>query len=668
MQMEILAPAGSREALVAGVRCGANAVYLGGKSLSARRNAGNFDDAELERAAEYCLARNVKIYLTLNTLCRDDELEEAYRLARHALSCGISGFIVQDIGVANMLRSCFPSARLHASTQTSVMTPAGVAALKEQGFSRVVLPREMSESEIAEIAGSTDLELEMFVHGALCMSVSGQCYMSAMIGQRSGNRGLCAQTCRLPFSALNHGSFALSLKDLSLIDELSKIEQLGVVSLKIEGRMKRPEYVAAAVTAVKEALAGTYSMKTKNALQSVFSRSGFTDGYFSGRTGAGMFGIRGKEDVTAAVGVLKELERLYDKEKPLVSLNMDFEMRKGRAAALTARALGKTVCVTGSVPQQALKTPLSAENIAARLSKLGGTQFYAGDINVAVDPGLILPASEINDMRRRAAAELSVFKKKNIESNPLVVPAGKNRKCSRPYLTARFLSASQIPKAHPFKRIFLPVWEKNESFAEHGAGAELPRGLFGSEQRLKSRLEELKSIGVKTALCGNLGALKLARDLGFDVYGDFGLNVFNSYAAQRIPHPILSFELTVSQANGINAPDSGVIVYGKLPLMLTRNCPVKNAAGCAKCGKRGFVADRLGKRFQVVCSPYPCAEILNGVPVYLADKMQDVKTDFAHFYFTDESADDVEKIISLYKTRSPATFEFTRGLYYRGVF
>ena len=210
MQMEILAPAGSREALVAGVRCGANAVYLGGKSLSARRNAGNFDDAELERAAEYCLARNVKIYLTLNTLCRDDELEEAYRLARHALSCGISGFIVQDIGVANMLRSCFPSARLHASTQTSVMTPAGVAALKEQGFSRVVLPREMSESEIAEIAGSTDLELEMFVHGALCMSVSGQCYMSAMIGQRSGNRGLCAQTCRLPFSALNHGSFALS--------------------------------------------------------------------------------------------------------------------------------------------------------------------------------------------------------------------------------------------------------------------------------------------------------------------------------------------------------------------------------------------------------------------------------------------------------------------------
>ncbi len=668
MKIEILAPAGSWEALVAGVRCGANAVYLGGKSLSARKNAGNFSNEELERAAEYCHARDVKLYLALNTLCRDEELEEAYQLASHALSCGINGFIVQDLGVAQMLRGSFPAAHLHASTQTSVMTPAGAAALKDMGFSRVVLPREMCAREIEEIARSTDLELEVFVHGALCMSVSGQCYISAMIGQRSGNRGLCAQTCRLPFSACGRGRYVLSMKDMSLIAHLSRLQSLGTASLKIEGRMKRPEYVAAAVTAVKEALEGVYSSETQNTLQSVFSRSGFTDGYFCGRTGADMFGTRNKEDVLAASGVLKPLERLYDKEKPLVKLDMDFEMHGGSAARLTARALGKTVQVTGGVPQRALNAPLTQENIAARLSKLGGTQFYAGCVNADIDPGLILPASEINDMRRRASAMLSAFEKKQVEAQPFQLPAVRKPKTAEPYFTARFLSARRIPRSHPFKRIFLPVWEEDSAFTEHGAGAELPRGLFGSEKRLKKRLEALKEIGVKTALCGNIGSLRLAADMGFEVYGDFGLNVFNALSARLVPHPVLSFELSVQQANSINAPDSGMIVYGKLPLMLARNCPVKNTIGCAKCARHGLVKDRTGRSFQVVCSPYPCVEILNSVPVWLADKMQDIKTDFAHFYFTDESAKEAEEIVSLYRKRSPAPFEFTRGLYYRGVF
>lgn len=668
MQFEILAPAGTREALVAGVRCGANAVYLGGRSLSARRNAGNFNDEELEWAAEYCSARGVKIYLAVNTLCKDRELEEAYSLVSHALSCGINGFIVQDTGVAQMIRKCFPYARLHASTQTSVMTPSGVTALKEFGFSRVVLPREMSGEEIREIADSTDAELEIFVHGALCMSVSGQCYMSAMIGQRSGNRGLCAQTCRLPFSACGKGSYVLSLKDLSLIEELSKIEKLGVVSLKIEGRMKRPEYVAAAVTALKETVSGDYLGETRNTLRSVFSRSGFTSGYFDGKTGTDMFGTRSKEDVVAAAGVLKELSRLYDKEKPLVKLDMDFVMRRGKEALLTANALGRTVNITGAAPQQAVKTPLTQESVKNRLSKLGGTQFYAGKINADIDGGLVMSASEINDMRRRAVEELSVFKKETVEAKPLEIPPERSVNTALPYFTARFANVSQIPDPHPFKRIFLPVWSKTEGIIKHNAGVELPRGLFGSEKRLANRLKELKKAGVKQALCGNIGSLKLARDMGFEVFGDFGLNVFNSMSAVTVPHPVLSFELTLSEANAVNAKDTGVIVYGKLPLMLTRNCPVKCTVGCEKCGKKGTLRDRKGKTFQVVCSSYPCVEILNSVPVYLADKFKDVKTDFAHFYFTDESKEQVKNIIALYKNGSPAPFEFTRGLYYRGVF
>lgn len=668
MQFEILAPAGSWDALVAGVRCGANAVYLGGKSLSARRNAGNFNDEELERAAEYCSARGVKIHLAVNTLCKDCEFEDAYDLVSHALSCGVDGFIVQDLGIAQMIRNCFPQARLHASTQTSVMTSSGVAALKELGFSRVVLPREMSFDEIKEISDSTDMELEMFVHGALCMSVSGQCYMSAMIGQRSGNRGLCAQTCRLPFSACSKGRYVLSLKDLSLIERLAQIDKLGVMSLKIEGRMKRPEYVAAAVTAVREAVEGSYSQKTKNTLQSVFSRNGFTSGYFDGKTGADMFGIRNKEDVVAASSVLKELSHLYDNENPLVKLDMDFEMHRGRNAVLTAHALGKTAVVTGCMPEEALRTPLTEESIRARLSKLGGTQFYAGNISADIDDGLILSASAINDMRRRAVESLSEYKSIKVDSKPLKIPAARESSCNQPYFTARFANAEQIPESHPFKRVFLPVWAKTEDFVKYNAGAELPRGLFGCEKRLRDRLAELKQAGVEYALCGNIGSLNLASDMGFDVCGDFGLNVFNSTAADLIPRPILSFELTVSEANRVNSRDTGIIVYGKLPLMLTRNCPVKNTVGCEKCGRNGFLKDRKGKTFQVVCSPYPCVEILNSVPVYLADKMSDVKTDFAHFYFTDENAVQVKKIISMYENKSPADFEFTRGLYYRGVF
>jgi len=257
MNFEVLAPAGSMESLIAGVRSGANAIYLGGKSFNARRNAGNFDNEELKRAVEYCHSHGVKVYLTLNILVRDDEMENAYNTVRDALLCGVDAFIVQDIGVAKMIREHFQSARLHGSTQMSIMTPNGAKAAKEMGFSRIVLPREMSLEEIKEIRESTDLELELFVHGALCMSVSGQCYLSSVIGSRSGNRGLCAQPCRLPFTAGGNATHALSLKDLSLIGELDKFD--GITSLKIEGRMKRPEYVSAAVSAVKKAIDGVYA-------------------------------------------------------------------------------------------------------------------------------------------------------------------------------------------------------------------------------------------------------------------------------------------------------------------------------------------------------------------------------------------------------------------------
>ena len=660
---EILAPAGSMESLIAAVRCGANAVYLGTKGINARRGATNFTFEELKQAVEYCHARDVKIYLALNILISDSERELAYKTVEAGLSLGVDAFIIQDLGLAKIIHSHFPTARMHASTQCSVNSPEGFKALEKMGFVRAVLPREMSLDEIREIRQATDMELEMFVHGALCMCVSGQCYLSAMLGGRSGNRGLCAQPCRLGFSADASRSCDLSLKDLSLIGNINEIAQAGVVSLKIEGRMKRPEYVAAAVTSCKKAIDGEYSASDENTLKSVFSRTVFTDGYFTGER-KDMFGTRQKEDVVAAKDVLKELSHLYDNENPLVPIDIEFICKANRKAELTARALGKTVTVTGTVPEKAINKPMTEESVETRLAKFGNTQFYLNNITIDLDDGLILPASVINSMRREAVEMLDKVEIKPFTQMPYKAEKYKEKDCT-PYYTARFLNPDSIPDKHPFKRIFIPIWSSDEDFVDNRAGVEVPRGLFGMEEKLTKRLEHLKKIGVRKALCSNLGAYSLAQKMGFEVYGDFGLNIFNSESAQLFNSPILSFEATLEQTNRIDAKDTGIIGYGYLPLMLTRNCPIKNHLGCSRC--TGKLTDRKGFEFKVKCSPYPCVEVLNPVPVYMGDRQKEIKTDFIHFYFTDESKNQVEQIINLFKTGGQFDGKYTRGLTYRGV-
>lgn len=660
---EILAPAGSMESLIAAVRCGANAVYLGTKGINARRGATNFTFEELKQAVEYCHARDVKIYLALNILISDSERELAYKTVEAGLSLGVDAFIIQDLGLAKIIHNHFPTARMHASTQCSVNSPEGFKALEKMGFVRAVLPREMSLDEIKEIRQATDMELEMFVHGALCMCVSGQCYLSAMLGGRSGNRGLCAQPCRLGFSSDASRSCDLSLKDLSLIGNINEIAQAGVVSLKIEGRMKRPEYVAAAVTSCKKAIDGEYTASDENTLKSVFSRTGFTDGYFTGER-KDMFGTRQKEDVVAAKDVLKELSHLYDNENPLVPIDIEFVCKANRKAELTARALGKETTVVGTVPETAINKPMTEETVTSRLAKFGNTQFYLNNITVDLDDGLILPASVINSMRREAVEILSEVKIQPFTQMPYKADRYAEKNCT-PYYTARFLNPDSIPDKHPFKRIFIPIWSSDEDFVDNRAGVEIPRGLFGMEEKLTKRLEHLKKIGVRKALCSNLGAYSLAQKMGFEVYGDFGLNIFNSESAQLFNSPILSFEATLEQANRIGAKDTGIIGYGYLPLMLTRNCPIKNHLGCSRC--TGKLTDRKGFEFKVKCSPYPCVEVLNPVPVYMGDRQKEIKTDFIHFYFTDESKNQVEQIINLFKTGGQFDGKYTRGLTYRGV-
>lgn len=407
--LEILAPCGGAESLTAAVNSGANAVYLGETAFSARRNAENFTPEQLREAVRLCHLSGVKVHVALNTLVFDTELDKLEKTVEMIADCGVDAVIVQDFGVAKTIKK-IADIPLHASTQMTVNSVSGAEMAKEAGFSRVVLAREMSLKEIERVVKSVDIETEIFVHGAICVCLSGQCYMSAMLGGRSGNRGLCAQPCRLNFTCDKREN-VLSLKDLSLIPHLREIEKIGVASVKIEGRMKRPEYVAAAVTACRKALAGeTPDMEN---LRAVFSRSGFTDSYYNG-TFEKMQGVRTKEDVTAAPKAINELKQLYKDVYKRYSVDISAEIHDGQPSECTAECDGVSVTVTGGVPQQAINKPSTAEDIAARLSKLGGTVFEPGKVSCNIDSGLILSASAVNSLRRDVIDKLS---EKIIERN-----------------------------------------------------------------------------------------------------------------------------------------------------------------------------------------------------------------------------------------------------------
>ena len=686
---ELLAPAGSFDSVRAAVRTGADAVYLGTKAFNARRNADNFDDAALRDAIRLCRLHGVKVHITLNTLVSDAELPKAKAVIRHVCALGADVLILQDLGLARLAKTCAPDLARHASTQMSVQTAAGIALLKDLGYSRAVLPRELSRDEIAAIRESTDLELELFIHGAQCMCVSGQCLMSAMLGSRSGNRGLCAQPCRLPFSADNTERYDLSLKDLSLMDRLPALAALGVDSFKIEGRMKRAEYVAAAVTNARRALEGSRDAATADALRAVFSRQGFTSGYFDNDRGSHMFGVRTKEDVTAASGkVLSALQHLYEKERADVPVDFHLTIRQNALPTLTATARGATVTAAGAALPAPAEKPMTADALDARLQKCGGTAFYANRIAIDLDSGLFLPASEINAMRRSALEQLtetlSAVKPLRFTDVPLTMHRSakeKSDKAGKLPPTFRLLleSPDQIPQdLTNVENLYFPL-EVEEKVVENvkncpvPVGFEVPRGIFGKEADVKKKLLHAKANGVSIALCETLDAVALAKQCDLEIHGGWALHCFNSLTAGvladlGVKSITLSPELTLQQANDLSAPvPRGLFAYGRLPLMLTRNCPIRNVMGCKDCGRRQSLTDRKGIRFPVRCR-FGSAEVLNAHPIYLGDRMGELgEMDFLSFFFSDEPRQMVDAVLDAYRKGKPAKGKFTRGLYYRGV-
>ena len=674
---EILAPVGGEEQLKAAVRCGCDAVYFGLPDFNARRNADNFAGEGLEETIRYCHDAGVRVYVTVNTLVKDEELEAMHQTVDTAARCGADGIIVQDLAVASYAKRCWPDLPLHASTQMAVCNAEGVRKLQEYGFQRVVLARELTLQEIRDVIEETGADCEVFVHGAHCMSVSGNCYMSAMFGGRSGNRGLCAQPCRLDWK-IRGRDHALSLKDMCYIPHMQELADAGVGSLKIEGRMKRPEYVAAAVTACRQALDG--GEPDLGTLRSVFSRSGFTDGYLTGKRTVDMFGYRTKEDVTAAEGVLEGLAALYkDVPDVKVPVRFTFEALQGKPARLVAASGDDRAFVTGPVPALALKTALNENQVERSLTKTGDTVYRVWKISGSIDPGLFLPASALNAMRREALETLDkernrffVREKQNVPQPGL--PA--YRPEETPQLRLRFENANQIPDVPEDAAVILPVKEiaAHPELAERFGSrlwAELPPAVYGSAARdaLKKSLQSLPGV-VQNAVCSNIGSVQLAQECGLYVHGGFELNVLNSEAVEEyrkmgLDDVVISPELAFAKMRQMKGDlPRGAVLYGYLPLMKCRACPGRTEKGCGNCTGHAVLTDRTGTDFPLICRDRQYAEILNSVPVYVCDRSVP-KLDFEELYFTVENAQECRHVLDLYEAKAPADFPRTAGLYFR---
>ena len=692
--LELLAPAGSQEALVAAVQNGADAVYLGFGDFNARRNAKNFSEEEVAAAVSYCHLRGVKVFLTLNTLLTDRELPAAAACAARASDMGMDAVLVQDLGVLRMLRQTVPDLPVHASTQMTVHSLDGVKLCADLGISRAVLSRELDRRQIEHICLHSPIEIEVFAHGALCMSYSGQCFFSSVIGGRSGNRGLCAQPCRLKYGWNGKADEnLLSLKDMSLAGHLDELRKMGVACVKLEGRMKRPEYVAI--------VTGIYSRAIREGreptgeevemLRKAFSRDGFTDGYFLGKKGPDMFGVRQDEEEPRQL--YEEARATYESgENRKLPVQMFAMIRAGEPAQVGVQDKdGRVATVTGPVPEKAINVPLTAEKVEGQLIRTGGTPFACEKVTAYVEEGLSLPLSALNGMRREVLDKLCEQRAELPRRRKQEFKPGVRYETRRtaPVYTVSVRTAAQIsPEMLRMKpeRLYIPADEgaahPQQVQAAQKAGVQvcavLPRIFWDSEQESVAHdLQKLKDMGVTEALVATPGAIRLAERMGFALRGDYGLGVFNSQTQKELKRlgfisATASFELRLAQIRDMSKSiDTEMLAYGRLPLMITENCIVHNHSGQHVCGNVNLLTDRKGERFPVV-KAYGCRnEILNSKILFLADKQSDwtrLGLWAARLQFTTENAVECVRVMERYiKGGKFEPNEITRGLYYRAV-
>ena len=688
-KIEILAPVGNEEMLRAAVFSGADAVYLGFSGFNARTSANNFNADTLKDAVTFCHARGVAVHVALNTTVYGGELPALEQAIRAVAASGADAVICQDLAVATLIGKIAPQLPRHGSTQMSVHSLQGALELKELGFTRVVLARELSMPEVEHITKHCGIETECFVHGALCMCVSGQCYMSAFLGGRSGNRGSCAGPCRLPFeaNALPEGKpgrlHHLSLKDNSVIDKLDKLQALGVASAKIEGRLRTPEYVAAAVSAC---LAGREGRAyDRDLLKNAFSRSGFTSGYLDGKIDGTMFGVRSEADAEQTKKTLPMLRELYRRERSRVPVKMKLEIEEGGEKLTVTDADGSKAFAYGDAEPQPARTDPTA-SLHRSLAKTGGTPFAVEDqdITVEMDGGpWFIPGGAVNELRREALDAL-LKKREVLRPWPTTeehVPALPLRTLP-PHRTlrARFESWEQVPERalDGIEYLILPIAQADRVPREWRAKTllELPRVMFGKlEEDTARRIAATQDAGFAGYEVSNIAHLRLCR--GLPMSGSFGLNITNQLAAQFYADNGLGSMLILPEVkdsdistiapthNGRPVP-TGVLVYGHMPLMITRACPLQNIHDCAHCDKTGVLTDRKAKKFPVRCG-LGVRTIYNPVPIYMGDKPGALTVDYGVAYFTLESREEAAKILEMIRAHAPFEGDFTRGLYFKGT-
>ncbi len=691
--LEILSPAGSMEALRAAVQNGANAVYLGCGMFNARQSAKNFTPEALVEAVKYCHIRGVAVHLTLNTLVSDREMPELIKLIRHAAVSGVDAFIVQDLGVVQQCKAIAPHIPIHGSTQMTVCSLPGVQLCAAWGLKRVVLSRELSREEIRYICDNSPIEIEVFTHGALCMSYSGQCYLSAAIGGRSGNRGRCAQPCRQSYGYDRwQSSYPLSLKDNCLVNDLLELESMGVTSVKIEGRMKRPEYVAA-VTAVYATAAqrGDVTPLMLEQLHMAFNRQGFTDGYYAGKIGRDMFGIRQEEKENRAW--CKQIQKTYEAtEAPRVPITMHVEVRRQGCSLSVRDPEGRVCTAMGSGAEEARTAPLTERMLEERLSKTGGTPYYCTQVQAIVDPGVTVAAAVINGLRREALNMLTAKRGRREApklGNPqktVTLPGCRTAPGVTVQVTTREQITVALLKSRP-EILYVPIHilsgDKDlcrDLCRYVKVCAVLPRIAHDREiSPLVQDMQALKMLGVEDVLVGNLGLLLPAREAGMNIRGDFSLNLYNSGATNRVRElglqsACLSFEMTLPQIRDVSkAVPCEILSYGRLPLMVTENCLIRGKTGKCTCHLSAVrLTDKTGAQFPVIRDGNACRSVLlNGKKLNWLDRQEDLSRLglwATRLYFTTENPREVDQVLAA--VGKPKAFDpgaCTRGLYLRGV-
>lgn len=663
---ELLAPAGSFEALKAAIAGGADAVYFGGGDFNARINAKNFTNEELKQAIDMLHSCDRKAYITLNTLVHERELPDYLRFAEFVYLSGADALIVADIGGAEAIRRHLPNLELHASTQMSGHNLAQAELLAKQGFSRMVCARELPKEDLEHLVKNSPIEIEMFTHGALCVCHSGQCLFSSLVGGRSGNRGECAQPCRLPYQSEDgKQGYPLSLKDLSLANHITELIECGVHSLKIEGRMKSPEYVFGVVRAFRTLLDENRNATKEElaTLARIFSRGGFTDSYYKKTISSDMLGIRSDEEKYLSKTALFSSEKIDEILPQKQGISAFAKIKLGSPMELTLTCESTSVTAQGEIPNEAINAPLSFENIKKNLSKFGATSFELVDFDAELDNNIIVPISSLNALRREATKlledALSSTSIQRVGFNKYIADAPKSSK--KVLKTARFYKADQISDSakNHFDLIYLPL----QNYNGECEGIILPPVIFDNElSKVEALIQKAKNNGAKYALVGNIGALELAKKYDFIIHGDFRFNVYNNESVSKleklgVENIILSPELTLPQIRDIKG-DTSVIVYGRVPLMLLEKCVASEVSSCEGC-KSGYtqITDRKGITFPILREFEHRNIIYNSNPTYMADRESDLAragVTNQHFVFSIESSNEVDRVISCYENHISA--------------